>query len=98
MNLLFAFELISFVSRPDNGQIAFQNRARLLVTETFFDAFFDRVQTTFSSYLSQSANFLGRTGNLFQSGSGQHLPQMLRDEFCHLEHTHLALAIEYRPQ
>jgi hypothetical protein len=56
VNLLFAFELISFVSRPDNGQIAFQNRARLLVTETFFDAFFDRVQTIFSSYLSQSAN------------------------------------------
>jgi len=56
VNLLFAFELISFVSRPDNGQIAFQNRARLLVTETFFDAFFERVQTTFSSYSSQSAN------------------------------------------
>jgi hypothetical protein len=55
VNFLFAFELISFVSRPDNGQIAFINRARLLVMETFFDAFFERVQTTFSSYSSQSA-------------------------------------------
>ena len=56
VNLLFAFELISFVSRPDNGQIAFQNRARLLGTETFFDAFFERVQTKLSSCLSQSAS------------------------------------------
>ena len=56
VNLLFAFELISFVSRPDNGQIAFQNRARLLQTETFVDACFERVQTAFSSYSSQSAN------------------------------------------
>ena len=32
------------------------------------------------------------------SGSGQHLLQMLRDELGHLEHTHLALAIEYRPE
>ena len=56
VNLLFAFELISFVSRPDNGQITFQNRARLLVTETFFDAFFECVQTTLWSYSPQSAN------------------------------------------
>ena len=32
------------------------------------------------------------------SGSGQHLTQVFRDEFCHLEHAHLALAIEYRPE
>jgi hypothetical protein len=32
------------------------------------------------------------------SGSAQHLPQMLRDELGHLEHTHLALTIEYRPE
>ena len=45
VNLLFAFELISFVSRPDNGQIAFKNRARLPATKTFFNAFSKRVQT-----------------------------------------------------
>jgi hypothetical protein len=56
VNLLFAFELISFVSRPDTDQIVFKNRAKLLVTKTFFNAFFERVQTTFLSYLSQSAN------------------------------------------
>ena len=49
-------------------------------------------------YPKAPINFLSRTGNLFQSGSGQHLPQMLRDELGHLEHTHLALAIEYRPE
>src|SRR4029434_9015733 len=49
---------------------------------------FERYQRIFSSYLSQSANyFLSRAGNLFQSGSGQHLPQMPRDELGHLEHT-----------
>ena len=32
------------------------------------------------------------------SGSGQHLPQMLRDELGHFEHAHLALTIEYRPE
>jgi hypothetical protein len=56
VNFLFAFELISFVSRPGNSQIVFKNRARLLVAKTFFNAFFERVQTTFSSYSSQSAN------------------------------------------
>jgi hypothetical protein len=39
VNFLFAFELISFVSRPDTSQIAFQNRARLLVTKTVFNPF-----------------------------------------------------------
>jgi hypothetical protein len=29
---------------------------------------------------------------------GWDLPQMLRDELGHLEHTHLALTIEYRPE
>jgi hypothetical protein len=56
VNSLFASQLISFVSRPHTSQIVFQNRTRLLVTETFFDAFFERVQTIFPSYLSQSAN------------------------------------------
>jgi hypothetical protein len=28
VNFLFAFQLISFVSWPDNGQIAFKNRVR----------------------------------------------------------------------
>ena len=56
VNFLFALELISFVSRPDNGQIAFQNRARLLVTETFVDAFFERVQTSFLSYFTENTN------------------------------------------
>jgi hypothetical protein len=39
VNSLFASQLISFVSRPHTSQIVFQNRTRLLVTETFFDAF-----------------------------------------------------------
>ncbi len=56
VDFFFAFELISFVSRPDTGQIAFQNRARLLVTETFVDAFFERVQTAFSSYFIENTN------------------------------------------
>jgi len=56
VNFLFAFELISFVSRPNTGQIAFINRARRLVTKTLFNAFFERVQKRFSSYSSQSAN------------------------------------------
>ena len=55
-DFLFAFELISFVSRPETGQIAFQNRASLLVTETFVDAFFERVQTAFSSYFIENTN------------------------------------------
>ena len=38
------------------------------------------------------------TGNLSQSGSGQHLQQMLRDKLGHLEHTYLAFAIEHRPE
>src|SRR4029453_6552008 len=46
VNSLFASQLISFVSRPHTSQIVFQNRTRLLVTETFFDAIFERVQTT----------------------------------------------------
>jgi hypothetical protein len=54
VNFLFPFQLISFVSRPDRGQIVFKKRARLLVTETFFDAFFERVQTTVLSYLSRT--------------------------------------------
>jgi len=56
VDFLFAFELISFVSRPDTGQVALQNRARLLVTETSVDAFFERVQTVFSSYVIENAN------------------------------------------
>jgi hypothetical protein len=40
MNFLFAFQLISLVSRPDSGQIAFKNRARRFVTKTFLDAVF----------------------------------------------------------
>ena len=54
VNFLFAFELNSFVSRPENGQIMFNNRARLPLTKTFFNAFFERVQTLFSSYLSRT--------------------------------------------
>jgi hypothetical protein len=56
VNFLFPFELISFVSRPDTGQIALKNRARLLVTKTFFNAFFERVQKPFSFCSSQNAN------------------------------------------
>jgi hypothetical protein len=51
--LLFAFELISFVSRPDMGQIVFKNRARLLVTKTFFNPFFE-LQTAFSCYFAET--------------------------------------------
>jgi hypothetical protein len=47
VNFLFAFELFSFVSRPDSGQIVFKNRARLPMTKTFLNAFFERVQTLF---------------------------------------------------
>jgi hypothetical protein len=54
VDFLFASELISFVSRPDTGQIAFQNRARLLVTEPFVDAFFERVQTAFSYFIENT--------------------------------------------
>jgi hypothetical protein len=54
MNFLFAFQLISFVSRPDMGQIVFKNRARLLVTKTFFNPFFERVQTRCSSYFIET--------------------------------------------
>jgi len=54
VNFLFATELNSFVSRPDSGQIVFKNRARLPMTKTFFNAFFECVQTLFSSYLSRT--------------------------------------------
>jgi len=56
VNFLFAFELISFVSRPDNGQIVFKNRASLLATKTFFNTFFERVQTLFSCHFIENTN------------------------------------------
>jgi hypothetical protein len=39
VNSLFAFQLISVVSRPDTSQIVFENRARSLVTKTLFNVF-----------------------------------------------------------
>jgi hypothetical protein len=39
VNCLFAFHLISVVSRPDTSQIVFKNGAKLLVTKTFFNVF-----------------------------------------------------------
>ena len=56
VNFLFAFQLIAFVSRPDMGQIVFNNRARLLVTKTFFNAFFERVQATMLVLFIENTN------------------------------------------
>ena len=56
VNFLFAFELLSFVSRPESGQIVFKNRARLLATKTFFDAFFERVQNSILVLFIENAN------------------------------------------
>jgi len=56
VNFLFAFQLISFVSRPDNSQIAFKKRARYLVTKTVFNAFFERFQTTTFVLFTENAN------------------------------------------
>jgi hypothetical protein len=41
-------------SRPDTGQIAFKNRASLLVTKSSLNAFLKRVQTAFSSYFIET--------------------------------------------
>ena len=56
VNFLFAFELISFVSRPDKGQIMFKHRESLLVTKTFFNAFFERVQATILVLFIENTN------------------------------------------
>ena len=56
VNFLFAFELIPFVSRPDKGQIMFKHRERLLVTKTFFNAFFERVQATMLVLFIENTN------------------------------------------
>jgi hypothetical protein len=56
MDLLFAFDLIPFVSRPDSGQIVFKKRARRIVTKTFFNALFERVQTIIFVLFIENAN------------------------------------------
>jgi len=56
VDFLFAFQLISFVSRPDNGQIVFKNRARPLTTKTFLNTFFESVQTTILVLFIENTN------------------------------------------
>ena len=41
---------------------------------------------------------IARRGNAGLLEGNPDLAQMLRDEFGHLEHAHLALAIKYRPE
>jgi hypothetical protein len=53
--LLFAFQFISVVSRPDIGQLVFKNSARILAMKTFFNVFFERVQKTIIALLVEIA-------------------------------------------